>query len=162
MSTTLTPEADSFSAHQAPYFDRVRERTPPRINRQIDRRTAGNLDRLLTGDPAEVARRLDQLDREWDVDRAVMATFAVVGGANLLLSVRRWLAGRPPGRSALLLGIQLAFLFHHARAGWCPPVSLLRRLGVRTRMEIEEERRVLLAMLTRPQMSQSMLVIASD
>src|SRR5687768_15144905 len=141
MSITPTREADSPSVHEAPYFDRVRERTPPHINRRIDHRTASSLERELAGGPADIARRLDELDREWDIDRAVMATFAAVGGANWLLSMRRWLTGRGPGRSALLLGVQLGFLFHHARAGWCPPVSVLRRLGFRTRMEIEEERR---------------------
>jgi hypothetical protein len=162
MSTTQTPEAASVSTPPAPYFDRVRERTPPRINRQIDRRTAEALDRLVSRPPADLARRLDQLDREWDIDRAVMATFGVLGGLNWVLSMRRWLTGRRPGRSAVLLGIQLGFLFHHARSGWCPPVSVLRRLGVRTRMEIEEERRVLLGILAQPRVTESMLVIAAE
>jgi hypothetical protein len=33
-----------------------------------------------------------------------------------------------------------SFLLMHAMKGWCPPVPLLRRLGVRTRFEIEQER----------------------
>ena len=163
MSTTQTPEPTSASAPEAPYFDRVRDRTPARINRRIDQRTAATLDRYLAADPADVARRLDQLDREWDIDRAVMATFSLVGGASWILSMRRWLSGRAPGRSAILLGVQLGFLLHHARKGWCPPVSVLRRLGFRTRMEIEEEKRVLLGMLARPEVvSESMLVIATE
>jgi hypothetical protein len=32
------------------------------------------------------------------------------------------------------------FLLRHAIEGWCPPVPLLRRWGVRTRLEIEQER----------------------
>ena len=32
------------------------------------------------------------------------------------------------------------FLLQHAVQGWCPPVGLLRRLGVRTEREIDEER----------------------
>jgi hypothetical protein len=32
------------------------------------------------------------------------------------------------------------FLLRHAIEGWCPPVTFLRRSGVRTRMEIEQER----------------------
>lgn len=31
------------------------------------------------------------------------------------------------------------FLFQHAVQGWCPPVPILRRLGVRTEAEIFEE-----------------------
>ena len=34
----------------------------------------------------------------------------------------------------------LGFLFQHAIQGWCPPVPVLRRFGVRTAAEIEEER----------------------
>ena len=33
-----------------------------------------------------------------------------------------------------------AFLVQHAVQGWCPPVSLLRRIGVRTSREINHER----------------------
>lgn len=162
MSITQTTEPASPPAPQAPYFDRVRERTPPGVNRQIDRRTAGNLDLYLAADPESVARRLDELDHEWDIDRAVMATFAVAGGVNWLLSLRRWLTGRRPGRSAAILAVQLAFLLRHARAGWCPPVSVLRRLGFRTRMEIEEEKRALIALMERPQVTESVIVIASE
>jgi hypothetical protein len=33
-----------------------------------------------------------------------------------------------------------AFLFQHAVQGWWPPLPLIRRLGVRTLREIDEER----------------------
>ena len=32
------------------------------------------------------------------------------------------------------------FLFQHATQGWCPPVPLFRKLGVRTRSEIDREK----------------------
>ena len=34
----------------------------------------------------------------------------------------------------------LPVLFQHAVQGWCPPIPLLRRLGIRTSREIEIER----------------------
>ena len=37
------------------------------------------------------------------------------------------------------------FLLQHALQGWCPPLPLLRRLGVRTQAEIERERYALKA-----------------
>lgn len=40
----------------------------------------------------------------------------------------------------------LGFLFQHAVQGWCPPVSLLRRLGFRTSSEIDAERYALKAL----------------
>ncbi len=50
--------------------------------------------------------------------------------------------GAPVNRKWPLLsgGIVLPFLAQHALQGWCPPVSLFRRLGVRTRREIDGER----------------------
>ena len=161
MSTTMTAERASATS----YFDRIRDHTPPRVNRRIDQKTAADLERLLAGDAMAISRRFDELDREWDIDRAVMAVLSLVGGANALFSLRRWLAGQKPGRSAAFLGIQLAFLFHHARSGWCPPVSVLRRLGFRTRMEIEEEKRALLELLRQPAASdpvESVLIIAEE
>jgi hypothetical protein len=44
---------------------------------------------------------------------------------------RRWLA---------LSGGVLGFLLLHGTQGWCPPLPLFRRLGVRTRSEIERKR----------------------
>src|SRR5437868_10371360 len=41
--------------------------------------------------------------------------------------------------------IVLPFLFQHAVQGWCPPVPLFRRLGVRTRKEIDAEKYALKA-----------------
>jgi hypothetical protein len=162
MSTTQNSERGSGAAFEAPYFDRVRVHTPRHVNRRIDRETAADLERFVAADPEQILRRLAELDREWDIDRAVMALLAAGGSLNLFLSLRRWLSGRRPGRATAVLGLQLAFLFHHARAGWCPPVAILRRLGLRTRMEIEEEKRALVALLSRPQVSESVLVIASE
>lgn len=38
------------------------------------------------------------------------------------------------------------FLLQHAVQGWCPPMPVFRRLGVRTATEIEEERYALKAL----------------
>jgi len=46
----------------------------------------------------------------------------------------------------LLPTVVLSFLLLHAVQGWCPPVPLLRRLGIRTRGEIDRERYALKAL----------------
>ena len=46
----------------------------------------------------------------------------------------------------LLSGVVLGFLFQHAVQGWCPPVPLLRQLGIRTRGEIDREKYALKAL----------------
>ena len=46
----------------------------------------------------------------------------------------------PIGDGSLLPALVTTFLFQHAVQGWCPPIPLLRRLGIRTSREIEIER----------------------
>ena len=38
------------------------------------------------------------------------------------------------------------FLLQHAIQGWCPPVPLFRRMGIRTAHEIQQERHALKAL----------------
>jgi hypothetical protein len=118
--------------------DRVRWVSPDDANRQITEETTARL-RAVGSNPRAIAVRLDELEREWDVERTLFALSSI----NVLLGLtagaldRRWLAW--PVTVA-------AFQFQHAVQGWCPPVSLLRRLGVRTRQEIDSERVALKAL----------------
>lgn len=129
--------------------DRVRAHTAPYVNERIDRMTRGTIQEYARREPADLVRRLAELDREWDVDRAIMALFPLVGGVVLHLGMtrdRRWLH---------LLRAQLGFLLLHAAAGWCPPVSLLRRQAFRTRAEIEEEKQAIRRILASARMATS-------
>lgn len=45
-----------------------------------------------------------------------------------------------------LPGIVAGFLLQHALQGWCPPLPVFRRAGIRTQSEIEEERYALKAL----------------
>ncbi len=47
---------------------------------------------------------------------------------------------------AVLPIVVAGFLLQHAVSGWCPPVPLLRRAGVRTTREINQERFALKAL----------------
>jgi hypothetical protein len=118
--------------------DRVRRVSAEAVNQQITDETVARL-RAASASPGAIAMRLDELEREWDVERTLFALSSI----NVLLGLtagaldRRWLAW--PVTVA-------AFQFQHAVQGWCPPVSLLRRLGVRTRQEIDSERIALKAL----------------
>ncbi len=114
-----------------PLFDLVRNHTPGKVNAQIDTRTTQSLDRI-GDDPHAIRQRLWALDREWHLDRALMAVFSVLG--SLTAHKKRL---RP------LFWVQMGFLMHHAIRGWCPPVSALRRIGFRTEKEISAERTAL-------------------
>jgi len=82
----------------------------------------------------EIPARLAELEREWDLERAMVAGaagFTLAGLALMALVDRRFVAV-----PAMVGG----FLLQHAIQGWSPPVTLLRRLGFRKSGEICDER----------------------
>ena len=114
--------------------DRVRANTSPEINRRLDNESDDRVREYAQKTPAEITRRIDELDHEWDVERLLETNASVIAFAGLALGVahnKKWL---------ILPGIVLPFLFQHAVQGWCPPIPIFRRLGVRTREEIDREK----------------------
>lgn len=120
--------------------NRVARNTADRVNERIERRTLESVAGCAAAGPAEIEQRLEELDREWDIERTLeanAASLALVGlGLGTFVS-RRFLA---------LPAVVAGFLLQHALQGWCPPVPLFRRLGVRTQAEIERERYALKAL----------------
>jgi len=134
--------------------DRVRDHSAHAVNQRIVRDIDRNVEHCIRGGREAISERIAELDREWDIDRALMANFAVVGGIAYGVGVHRY-ANRPllsRRRTGFLyfFAAQLGFLLMHAGVGWCPPMVLWRRLGVRTKTEIELERSLLLAALEPP------------
>jgi hypothetical protein len=128
--------------------DRVRDHSAPIVNQRIADQTRDRIERVVRQGHEAVTLRLDQLDREWDVDRALMVNFAIVGGATYATGLYRFahspLLGRRRHGWLQFFTVQLGFLLLHGTVGWCPPLPVFRRLGFRTKSEIEAERRVLL------------------
>ena len=120
-------------------YDRVRAHVSKKANARVDQVIEANLTRAGE-EPSFATERLAELEREWDIDRAVMLSFAGMGTAALVLGLRRNWRWRFP-----LTG-QIGFLLLHSVVGWCPPAVVLRRFGFRTRQEIESERAALLRM----------------
>lgn len=126
-------------AHRV-HTDRVRRHSPPRANAAIDRRLEESVLDAAPLSRQALGRRIDALDQEWDIERwlELNAGSLALGGLGLGLAVdRRFLA---------LPAVVLPFLIQHALQGWCPPIALFRRLGVRTRQEIDRERYALKAL----------------
>ena len=74
--------------------DRVPSHTRDDVNRRIRRRTARNVHYYSTHRD-QISRRLRQLDREWDIERAIEANAATLGFVGVALGTvhdRRWLA----------------------------------------------------------------------
>jgi hypothetical protein len=79
-----------------------------------------------------------ELDKEWDMERTLILNASLLSLTGVLLGItkhRTWF---------LLPAIVSYFLAQHAIQGWCPPVEVFRRLGVRTRKEIDMEKYALM------------------
>lgn len=121
-------------------FERVSQNTSDSINAEIRRRTEANVARFASAGPEAIDHRLAELDNEWDIERYLetMAPSFTLFGMTLGLTVsRKWFA---------LPFIVQSFFLQHALQGWCPPIPILRRLGIRTMTEINEERYALKAL----------------
>ncbi len=120
--------------------DRVSRSTSENINTEIRRTTEQSIARHEAAGPAAIDRRLAELDAEWDVERTLetnASTLTLVGLTLAATVNRKWIA--------LPMVVQ-AFLLQHALQGWCPPLPILRRLGIRTVEEINRERYALKAL----------------
>jgi len=120
--------------------DRVTRNTAEHINDWIHQQIEANVAYTAAAGPEAMNRRLEELDREWDIERILEANASslVLLGLGLGAFVdRRWF---------ILPTVVAGFLLQHAVQGWCPPVPLLRRLGVRTQTEIDYERYTLKAL----------------
>ncbi|MCI0746211.1 MAG: hypothetical protein L0Y58_12470 [Verrucomicrobia subdivision 3 bacterium] len=114
-------------------FDRVRANTAPQVLQKIDSQIEERI-RFYASQPRDaISRRIEELDREWDVERYLETNASALALCGVVLGLvrKKWLI-----LSAAVLGL----LLNHAIKGWCPPVPILRRLGVRTRREIDREK----------------------
>lgn len=123
-----------------PTSRRVADNSSAVANARIRHRTERNVI-YYARNPALIEMRLRALDREWDIERVLETSSSTLSLTGFALAIarrnRRWLL--------LPFGVS-AFLLQHALQGWCPPVPLLRRLGVRTAAEIDAERYALKAL----------------
>src|SRR5690606_21792763 len=117
-------------------LQRVATNTAEDVNRTIQEHTARNIE-YYRRHPNEIDQRLRELEREWDIERALEANAATLVVLETALGItfnKRFLT------LPLVVG---GFLLQHAFQGWCPPLPVLRRLGYRTASEIMEERNAL-------------------
>jgi hypothetical protein len=114
-------------------FDTVRAKTDPQINQKIDSQIEERIRFYATQPRAAISSRIEELDQEKDIERYLETNAAAIalGGIVLGLVRKKWL---------LLSATVLGFMLQHATKGWCPPVPLLRKFGIRTRREIDREK----------------------
>ena len=120
--------------------ERVPRHTNEEVNQEIRRQTEEDIRRVAAAGPAAIERRLRELDHEWDIERTLEANAATACLVGLTLGAtvdRRWF---------FFPAVVAGFLLQHAVQGWCPPMPVFRRLGIRTQSEIDYERYALKAL----------------
>jgi hypothetical protein len=133
-------DADIIDLFATDSADRVRAHTATAVQARLDRdlvERIRDLARQADGSDegrALLTRRLEEVEQESDMERTLQAnaaTLALTGTVLAVVHSRRWL---------LVPGVVTSFLLQHALQGWCPPVAVFRRLGIRTAREIAAER----------------------
>ncbi|PKV75186.1 DUF2892 domain-containing protein [Pontibacter ramchanderi] len=119
---------------------RVRESTADSINEQIDNSIRHSIARYKGRSYEEISERIRELDQEWSIERTLEVNASTLALSGTLLGAfvnKRWF---------ILPGIVSMFLLQHGLQGWCPPLPIMRALGIRSRREIDEERYALKAL----------------
>ncbi|HXT12773.1 MAG TPA: hypothetical protein VN873_14520 [Candidatus Angelobacter sp.] len=114
--------------------DRVRRHTSSEALARIDRQIEENIRRYSGQSSSAISKRIQELESEWDIERWLETNASALAFTGTVLGLtvsKKWL---------VIPLIVTGFLFQHAVQGWCPPVPILRRSGIRTRGEIDEEK----------------------
>jgi hypothetical protein len=116
---------------------RVGLHTKDHVQARIREKMHADIRHVADAGPEAIDRRLNELQVEWDIERILEANAAAFSLVGLVLGKTVH-----PRFYWLSAGVA-AFLFQHAVQGWCPPMAVFRRMGIRTSEEIEAERTAL-------------------
>lgn len=117
--------------------ERVELNTVAAVNRKFDDQLKENISRYAAAGRPAIDRRLRELDREWNVERAIETEAPMMIGLGIALGTlhdRKWFAVSALAASMVIL---------HNLQGWYPLLPIFRRLGLRSQYEIEQERNAL-------------------
>ncbi len=119
--------------------NRISEQSTPAVNDRIRRETDASV-AFYARHPELIDQRLHELDQEWDTERVLELNSSALSLVGMIVSAtvsRKWLV--------LPMAVQ-GFFLQHGIEGYCPPLPMIRRLGVRSQVEIEKERHALKAL----------------
>ncbi len=123
-----TIEAPESQIHE------LKNREPRVTDKKIEREITESVQLHTLKSKEEISARINELDRELDIERALSLNASVIGIGGLILGLttsKKWL---------FLPAAVLGFLLQHSASGWTPPLLILRSLGLRTRKEIDQEK----------------------
>ena len=78
----------SLTDHLPPTTTRVEQSADRALNERVRARSDAELARLEDADAAQFAARLQELDREWDIERTLQANAATLALVGTLLGAR--------------------------------------------------------------------------
>jgi hypothetical protein len=120
--------------------NRIEQNTAGAINQQFEQASTARVQEYANAGPEAIEQRLQELDREWDIERLVEVeapATIVLGIALGVVHDRRWM---------MLSALAAGMLIVHSLQGWYPLLPLLRRIGIRSQAEIDRERNALRAL----------------
>ncbi|WP_216828489.1 DUF2892 domain-containing protein [Alkalihalobacterium elongatum] len=129
---------------------RVPMNTMKEINQKIAETTRLSIEKYNHKNKEDILKRIMELDQEWDTERILetsAASFMLMGTILGITKNRSW---------HLFSGVIGYYLLRHALQGWCPPLPVIRKLGVRTASEIQKERNALLGILEKKNLRSSL------
>lgn len=122
-----------------PTDKRVQNNTNPEVNQAIREQTLCKLNELQgyksTNNPV-LNHCINELSKEWDTERFLEANAATIILISSILGLKK-------SKAFFFTGIISFFLLQHALQGWCPPLPIIRKIGIRTADEISNERMAL-------------------
>lgn len=118
-----------------PTTKRVALNTHPNTNKNIRNNTLRRINIYKNSSDKILSDNVDKLNHEWDVERVLELSAAgvILGSTIMGLKTNRkyWF---------LMSGTVGLFLLQHSLQGWCPPAPLVRKCGIRTSEEINNEK----------------------
>lgn len=118
----------------------MRESSSDKTNEQVDVAIRQSIARYKGRSHNEISERIRELDQEWSIERTLEVNASTLALSGVLLGAfvnKKWF---------VLPGVVATFLLQHGIQGWCPPLPVMRALGIRSRREIDEERYALKAL----------------
>lgn len=122
---------------------RVEKNTRTSVKARLEDERDERVEHIKRAGRGEIEKRLRELDQEWDIERTLQTNMGLVLSATLVAAAthsRAW---------TVMSGMVAAFFLQHSLQGWCPPLPIWRKAGVRSAKEIDEERTELELVLER-------------
>ncbi|MEA4980579.1 MAG: DUF2892 domain-containing protein [Petrimonas sp.] len=109
--------------------------TCDKSNKAIRDKTVSEIAQYKDSSETEITDRINKLDHEWDVERVLETNAAFIVLLSSIMGYKNkkccWF---------LMTGTVGFFLLQHALQGWCPPLPIIRELGIRTADEINNNK----------------------